>query len=51
MADVTINQLFHKVLSKFLVTPGFARHIVVHKKKKHGPPGQRRRTCRRVLQA
>jgi len=50
MADVAANQLFHKVLSKFLVTPGFARHIIVCKKKKHGPPSQRRRTCKRVLQ-
>jgi len=44
------QQLFQKVLGKFLINPGFARHTIECKKKNYGPPSQRRRVCRRVLQ-
>ena len=50
LAEAKAGQLFHKVLGKFRVNPSFARHIIECKKKKHGPPSQRRMICKKVLQ-
>lgn len=50
LSEAKSNQLFHKVLSKFLLSPAFARHTIECKKKSYGHPSQRRRVCRRMLQ-
>lgn len=50
LADAKKHQLFHRVLDKFRLNPGFARHIIECKRKRNGPPSQRRMICKKTLQ-
>jgi len=54
LKEVKNKQLLHmqhKVLSKFILNPAFAKHVIECKKKNYGPPSQRRLRCRKVLQS
>ena len=49
--DVQKNQLFQKVLSKFMANPSYAKHNIECNRQTTGHPSQRRIICRRVLQS